>query len=283
MNKQKGLCRLCLTPSPVQRLINSNESSMLEAIAAIKLSEDTLLNKACIKCLLNLKLAFQIQQRIIKSHHWFVEHVEDAVSANNGSCEIIKIKTEIIEEDAEPACLTDICETRVQTGMPDRGSTNNTISNLETVMIKTEKDLEDKSIFTNFNLGKCPVCGKNNTTVEHAQSHYNCLHKCDECNSCFKDIQEYRNHISEKHKTENLNCPECKLCFKYKSLYKVHISTAHPKKARLKSQPSRVESQRVHHKLKIFKPEPGTEELYDCAECGKSFLDRQQYIHHAKV
>ncbi|VEN34916.1 unnamed protein product [Callosobruchus maculatus] len=300
MNKQKSVCRLCLAPSPVQRLINSNESTMLEAIAAIKLSENTHLNRACIKCLLNLKLAFQIQQRIIKAHNWFIEHIEDTERANSGSCEIIKIKAESIEEDAEPDCSTEISDARVQKGSSDGSTNNNNNSHPETVIIKTEKDLEDRSIFADFHLGKCPVCGKSNSTVEHAQLHYNSLHKCDECNSCFKDIQEYSHHISEKHKTDNLNCPECNLCFKYLSLYNIHISKAHPKKAKLKTQPSGVgilnsDSERayenskstaiqwVHYKSKAIKPEPGIAELYDCAECGKSFLDENQYQRHAKA
>ncbi|CAH1974080.1 unnamed protein product [Acanthoscelides obtectus] len=73
------LCRLCLTPSPVQRpLANTDECMMLEALTGIEVTkEDTIPQKACIKCLLNLKLAFQIQQKFLHSYKWLTEHLSE--------------------------------------------------------------------------------------------------------------------------------------------------------------------------------------------------------------
>ncbi|CAH1974081.1 unnamed protein product [Acanthoscelides obtectus] len=39
--------------------------------------EDTIPQKACIKCLLNLKLAFQIQQKFLHSYKWLTEHLSE--------------------------------------------------------------------------------------------------------------------------------------------------------------------------------------------------------------
>ncbi|CAH1974075.1 unnamed protein product [Acanthoscelides obtectus] len=306
MDKQKSLCRLCLTPSPVQRLISSDESKMLEEIASIELSRNAQLNKACIKCLVNLKLAFQIQQRIIKSNNWFIENIDAEVVGSN-SCEIITIKQESLDGEVildSANSNTEISGSRIKEEHSDKRSTNDTDSTAEILVLKTEKDVvEEKSLFADFNLGKCPICGKDNSTVEHAQSHFESIHKCETCDTSFKNIQEYSLHMTKKHGTQNQTCPHCDLCFKYETLYKIHISLAHQKKVKLKSQMSQVRSiskvsrrpsrksnssaiQWVHCRSSMETEPAGGElrgELHDCAECGRSFFDEQQYLRHIKV
>ncbi|KAJ8944870.1 hypothetical protein NQ314_009360 [Rhamnusium bicolor] len=68
MEKYK-LCRLCLTqPLVSYSLLDKNGASILESLTSIKISkEDNLPKRACLKCWLNIKLAYQIQQNILEA------------------------------------------------------------------------------------------------------------------------------------------------------------------------------------------------------------------------
>nr|CAI5862318.1 unnamed protein product [Callosobruchus analis] len=48
---------------------------MLEALTGIEVTEEDFIpKKACVKCLLNLKFAFQIQQKFLHSYKWLTEN-----------------------------------------------------------------------------------------------------------------------------------------------------------------------------------------------------------------
>ncbi|RZB39295.1 hypothetical protein BDFB_006418 [Asbolus verrucosus] len=188
----KRICRLCLAyPSVCFSLLEKNISEMLEALTSIKVNpNDVMSTITCMKCLLNMKLAFNIQQNILKAD----EKLKEVSLLNN-----VEVKLEV--------------------------------SDLE-LNHETAAELLFKMKLC---CSSCIICGANvdrNLLTKHVQEHLSDKQACDFCSKSFSNIEEYKRHISHKHKHcrhVNHKCEQCGATFRYKSLYKIHTSQAHIK------------------------------------------------------
>jgi DNA-directed RNA polymerase subunit M/transcription elongation factor TFIIS/predicted nucleic acid-binding protein len=261
----KRICRLCLAyPSVCFSLLETNLAEMLEALTSIKVNpNDVMSTITCTKCLLNMKLAFNIQQNILKSD----EKLKQLALLNN-----VEVKLEVpdIELDQESAQDINLLKAETET-----------------------TSLHDSVELLKLCCSNCVICGivvEGSLLAKHVQEHFTDKQTCDFCNKSFNNIDEYKGHLSHKHKQckyMNHKCNQCGVTFRYKSLYNVHMNRAHNEckdkndfesatvfKLGIKSK--KVVKLLLEPKLKEMEQGP-----YTCDICQKQFQFKRQFMSHS--
>nr|CAI5862315.1 unnamed protein product [Callosobruchus analis] len=279
-----NLCRLCLTPSPVQRaLFNTNESIMLEALTGIEVTEEDFIpKKACVKCLLNLKFAFQIQQKFLHSYKWLTEN----------STEVGEIKPDIAlnkeNEEKEIDIINSVeakdvitKKTTLDKGIKVEDESSNDASLLNHPQLDETEEIAEtnnkasvSSLFDTVNLGNCVVCGTKDATRKHVRRHYEARYRCEHCYVFLGNIKEYSKHMTDNHKQIDMVCPTCGLSFRYACLFNLHRANAHEK-------PKRGLKKKSEQVKKVTNSE--MHKVHDCKDCGKCFMTEAKFLTHLRI
>ncbi|XP_018568717.1 zinc finger protein 567-like [Anoplophora glabripennis] len=286
------MCRLCMTqPIVSHSLLESNGANILESLTSIKIcKEDTLPKRACVKCWLNLKLAFQIQQSIIecdkKLRLFDVEQEPDNVDPLPEVDDMIQnIKEEKLElvYKMEPEDDSDYVDSEIDN--PEINSIkveNHTRTELLIIcpvgagnsnenIVPFENEKTEKTFTT------CHICGahtEEDLLLDHLKTHYSTRLKCDECNTYCENIPSYRKHVLSNHKDmqESWTCGVCAARFQYKPLYIIHAEQAHPK-----------ETTAPRSRKALFSKSILQDYKYDCPYCNRKFKTEQASLSHIKT
>ncbi|RZB41653.1 hypothetical protein BDFB_008183 [Asbolus verrucosus] len=161
---------------------------MLEALTSKKVSlSNEGLTVVCLRCLLNLKLAYNFQQKVKKCEEKFTNRLQ--------------IKQELY------------------TLQPESVSIN------ENGDIKTDQETYKDLVKLCDN--NCAICGfqiEDNLINDHVRKHFSEQQNCDLCDVSFSSVKLYRQHLLQ-HPPKVHQCSNCGAKFHYKSFYETHIKT----------------------------------------------------------
>ncbi|XP_050299574.1 zinc finger protein 26-like [Anthonomus grandis grandis] len=242
MDEPKEFCRLCLTTSVVYySLLKDNGKEMVLSLTGLLITEEhPNTTYACVKCWVDLKLAYSIQQRFYDAEQKFqLEGITSVIDKINlyrnqtkpdqSKPEAPDIKEEIIENEYDdPSALSD-----------------DDIDYDEMIVIQTEEEASALDPILNpipsSEMLECPICGLKcedmSAIYTHTKTHYNEEQQCETCFISYPNIAAYREHIKNSHpeKSDHIyNCGICPMMFQYKSLYDIHLGTIHKYTAKRK-------------------------------------------------
>ncbi|ERL95574.1 hypothetical protein D910_12835 [Dendroctonus ponderosae] len=268
LNANRSFCRLCLSTSAIYySLLKDDGKEMLLALTGItdlfelQVNEEECPTDSCVKCWLNLKSAYSIQQRFIEADRRFrttglhssLDLEEDTM--NDSHLNFIKVETESTEAGS-PLNASKMLEEE---------DTNFS----ELIYIRTEGEV----IETESNCYICNVkCEDDAALQKHTNSHFNDEQPCDSCRLSLPNIEAYRDHIQVKHPdlvNRVHNCGICGHSFRYLTLYETHLAAVHPTTAR-----TRHNRRDVSRFLKS--------DSLNCDHCNKTFGTRRSLNTHLK-
>lgn len=150
---------------------------------------------------MDLKSAYQIQQRFIRSDEQF---------QLNGLLSIDKL---VLPEDF----------LKIEQGSEDRDDD----AYDELIFIETESQID------------CIICGfkceNERELYEHNNTHYIEEQCCDTCLVKLPNMVQYQSHLVTHHPDQAKKtycCGNCSLTFKFQSLYNLHLASVHPSKSK---------------------------------------------------
>ncbi|KAJ8951669.1 hypothetical protein NQ318_012210 [Aromia moschata] len=241
MDRNK-LCRLCSArPQISYSLLERNGANILEALTGIKIEKnDNLPKRVCLKCWLNLKLAYQIQQNILEIDKTFRLRYEEECDRKTPSPRREAAPTLEAFEEALEDPDTDAQEynsIKVENLTEDEVlviyQTDTKNSELTDVSVDGEACAEGPTV--------CHICGdqvEHADFMEHLKKHFCSRLQCEECNTyCEKHRLLPEAHEAVKRDCQRLftfdeykyDCPYCKRKFKSEEKSLLHIKT-HNKK-----------------------------------------------------
>ncbi|RZC40434.1 hypothetical protein BDFB_001415, partial [Asbolus verrucosus] len=162
---------------------------MLEALTSIKAnSSDNISTVICVKCQLNLKLAYNIQQNMIKANEKLIgRHI---IKQETYSIELNEV---MIKEEKN-----------------------------------AEDNLKDFIQLCNNHCFICGLITDRKSINNHMEQHFNQEQNCDLCDKSFCNIQSYRKHLMYHPEPSVLHhCKKCGASFQYRSLYYMHLEMVH--------------------------------------------------------
>ncbi|KAH1019824.1 hypothetical protein HUJ04_009586 [Dendroctonus ponderosae] len=298
LNANRSFCRLCLSTSAIYySLLKDDGKEMLLALTGITVNEEECPTDSCVKCWLNLKSAYSIQQRFIEADRRFrttglhssLDLEEDTM--NDSHLNFIKVETESTEGSPLNASK-----------MLEEEDTNFS----ELIYIRTEGEV----IETESNCYICNVkCEDDAALQKHTNSHFNDEQPCDSCRLSLPNIEAYRDHIQVKHPdlvNRVHNCGICGHSFRYNLSKHVNNHAAHPAVCHLCGITAKnPESLRGHmyythsqkrlkcdycgrifkklyaYKMHIKKEHTG-ERSFTCDSCGKRFFTNYELNNHIR-
>lgn len=288
LEKKSSFCRLCLTASVVYySLLKNNGKEMLFSLTGIEINSDyPHSTESCVKCWLNLKRAYHIQQNFVNTEKKFQSSdtpviepnfIEPLESDNNESNTDLKPngdEFELIEATPQLANMNDIFkeENESDTQEEIEGNSDDDGEYPELIYIQTDDDniVEEKPCICFI----CAIkCENDIKLYAHINSHYNEPQPCDECSMSLPNIPAYRDHIQTKHPKlfkKPYTCGICSLSFKYMPLYDLHLAAVHPQTA--KSNKKRRDISHCNPSISNYK----------CEECNKVFRNKQSLNTHCK-
>ncbi|KAG5880487.1 hypothetical protein JTB14_035198 [Gonioctena quinquepunctata] len=269
--ERKNICRLCLSKTVISHsLLEEDRANILESLTSIRVEEDDQFpQSACIKCWLNLKYAYHIQQNFLEADRKLRLLKFDQIEIDNDD-DTVEVQVKV-EQSPE----IEVNENELEENKPDIGS-------LETVKFENQTDGQVLIIYKYDSVeqpkvdekNSCKICGDialESEMLDHIKTHYFSQIRCDECKQHCESIESYRNHCVEKHPdmpTGPWKCIICKTSFLYKPLYMIHFSRAHKKP---------VIPPVVMQKLRDI------EKTYDCPYCNRKFRTESSSLAHAKT
>ncbi|XP_008192073.1 zinc finger protein 112 isoform X2 [Tribolium castaneum] len=279
----RRVCRLCLaSPSVCYSLLEDNLSEMLEALTSIKVDSTDVSPISCLKCLLNMKLAFNIQQKFLRSD----EKLKEFAILNN-----VEVKLEVEEE-----LLLEMNSINVG------AETDSCPSSCIVCGNKVDEKLLAKHIQQHFDKYKSHI------HVNHPQTSHKCLH----CGASFRYKSLYNVHLSQAHKTCRkrpkreaslgpFTCKECEKQFTCKRKFNSH--THRRKKCPICGAQITISNFRKHtlnhssgpqicelcgatlsnlESLRGHLTYTHSSQIFNCDKCGKVFHKRYTYQLHLK-
>ncbi|KAJ3657719.1 hypothetical protein Zmor_009503 [Zophobas morio] len=254
----RKICRLCLAEAPIAHsLLNSKYAQMLQALTSITVDVDEEINSMCLKCSLNLKLAYTIQQKILKSHEKLKKsHLDNKTIHKFEATETTPSPVQIKQENRDEIttkCI--ICSTVVKT---------------ECLSSHVEGHFNDKQF--------CDLCKENFTNLDSYRSHLQkhpelSLYKCKKCNLTFRYHSLYTIHVKAVHTpppTKIKKRPSDRLAKQLDKLHKKGIGSELAKK--LLSISAEAASN--------FPLQPPQLQTFVCDFCDRQFPDKNKLRHH---
>ncbi|KAJ3644571.1 hypothetical protein Zmor_022294 [Zophobas morio] len=301
------VCRLCLAPTATTfSLVESNEiSGMLEALTSLRiLPSDEISTVMCLKCHLNLKLAFAIRQKMVTAEQRFQRRV------------LQSIKTETNENNikqTEKVFTCDICGKQKHSKKQLRVHKYSNHEQVECSLCKKqirkgyirehikmhERKTQGDGQIPVFQEFACDICGTWKSSEAALRKHKNYCHVERDCPVCLKKIKlaNYNRHLFQVHgiKVERLE-PEralkpptkkeytCYICGGKKasktSLYN-HTFTAHRSSecpvCKMKIKTANLTLHIERHKIDLNE----TSDLkFKCNFCDKELLSKPALTRH---
>ncbi|KAL1489624.1 hypothetical protein ABEB36_013568 [Hypothenemus hampei] len=278
-----SFCRLCLSTSVVYySLEKNNGTEMLFSLTGIKIQEDNQYStESCVKCWLDLKRAYSIQQKFIEFQAKFQLLGLDSIDSKIPETSLKNEKNP--EEDiSNISDLTNLIKMEVSEIENDSSNDKLELSNNsddqfdydELIYIKTNDECPIQ-IQTN-----CVICGvkcEDDTALyNHTNNHYNQEQTCDTCLIKLPNISSYRKHIEANHPEEankTYCCGICTLSFRYLTLYDLHLAAVHPDTAR---------SSKKRNKCNVSRFLTKSDENLTCDHCNKTFISKRSLKSHVK-
>ncbi|CAG9761879.1 unnamed protein product [Ceutorhynchus assimilis] len=283
-------CRLCLSTSVVYySLLKQSGKEMLHSLTGIQVDGELQSTESCVKCWLDLKSAYQTQQRFVKAEETFqLNGLESVKSRFN----LAKKSTSDLSIEPEP--VTNITETETTPELDDLLELEQSSSHENEIEEIIENDSENEDygevIYIEHDDDSslpeikeepkpaCFICGikceSEAAMYSHTNDHYKEEQLCDTCLISLPNIPAYMEHI-ESHHPELANrtycCGICSLSFRYMPLYDLHLAAVHPSTAK-------TERKRKRNVAKYL-PEGST---LKCDECNKTYSTKQSYNSHIK-
>ncbi|CAH0561290.1 unnamed protein product [Brassicogethes aeneus] len=304
------ICRLCLGQAVVSySLLDENGMEMLEALINIKVTEqEKNATTACIKCWLNLKLAYNIQQEVEEDNTHIKKEVQGYENNEEDFVSSILNEEEIIEDDQnslfesvengvilikgeftdEPELFENIIEEEEEQDDENEELEQGNGENEEEAPEENSENPTITKIITGGTQFTCVICGDNLTedSIEsHVRKHFLNPQHCDECDKTFPNLNSYKAHIVSDHdsKFETYNCSNCNASFQYKSLYNLHVKKAHNTDLRQRFALKMVRPKKTSE-TDTFEDE-STNGIYTCPVCNKTFneQEKKRFEVHVKV
>ncbi|XP_066147621.1 zinc finger protein 569-like [Euwallacea fornicatus] len=275
-DEKQSFCRLCLSTSVVYySLLKNNGKEMLFSLTGISVNETySSSTVSCVKCWLNLELAYGIQQRFTTAEKKFqllgLHCVESKAYLTHTNSDSIK----------DPLNIADISSfVKVEHSTESNSSPSKRL--LDVDANHSDDDIDyDELIYIQTDEGKtqtnCFICGCNcendQALYTHTSNHYNEKQPCDICHIHLPNIAQYQAHIEEQHPqdaSKTYCCGICHLNFRYMPLYELHLATLHAETAK--------SNKRRRDDISHYLPSD-----WKCEECNKTFRSKRTYSSHVK-
>lgn len=259
---------------------------------------------ACVKCWLNVKFAYRVQQTILETDRKLRDvaknqktDVEKVVFLKSESKEIVDIQDEFeSKEFRELQSPIEPCEVIViknEDNFELNEASQQTVS--QELIESFENSAKTANIILDNSQTKCAICGDNisdNSMPGHIRDHFFSEQTC-ECGEIFDNITLYQEHFAKEHsdtESQTWTCETCFLTFKYKSLYNLHIQSAHQHKLVIlrekvyADEPNTPSPKKTKPRTSTNRSSSGNNknEIFKCDECLKQFTSEQQYFTHLK-